>query len=266
MNADGSNQRQLTHLSGFNGWPRYSPDGTRIAFQQAATTDGPFDIEVLNPATGAVQPFEMNAADDEFPSWRPSAATPARPVPASLSYPANGATNIDTMKPFTWGGASAGVQNYLLWVGTTKGANNVLRSVQLPSTQTSYNVPALPVGQTLWAHLGTKGSDGVWRWTDVSFTAALRPATLTYPTSGATNVDTTKPFTWGGASAGVQNYLLWIGTSKGANNLVRSVWLPATQTSYNVGALPVGPTLWARVQTRGSDGVWRYTDVSFTAA
>jgi trimeric autotransporter adhesin len=190
----------------------------------------------------------------------------AAPRQASFTYPLNGATNVDTLKPFTWGNTSPGVQNFLLWVGSSKGGNDLVRSAQLPPTQTSYNVPGLPVGPTLWARIQTRGSDGVWRFTDISFTAAFRPATMTYPTDGATNVDTTKPFTWGGASSGVQNYVLYVGTTKGSNNVVRSPILPSTQTSYSTGPLPSGQTLWARVGTKDPGGVWHYTDVSFTAA
>jgi hypothetical protein len=64
----------------------------------------------------------------------------------------------------------------------------------------------------------------------------------------------------------VQSCHLFVGTTPGAHDLVTSAILPSTQTSYNVPALPTGSTLWARIRTRGSDGLWRFTDVSFTAA
>jgi TolB protein len=75
MNADGSNQTQLTTLTGFNAWPRYSPDGTQIVFQQSPSgnSDGPFDIEVMNADGSSVGALAANASDDEFPDWQPLA-------------------------------------------------------------------------------------------------------------------------------------------------------------------------------------------------
>jgi hypothetical protein len=157
------------------------------------------------------------------------------------------------------------VQNYSLSVGMSQGANDLVQSADLPAGQTAYSVPALPTGVTLWARILTLGSDSVWRQVDVSFTAAPRQATFTYPLNGATNVDTTQPFSWGGASGPVGNYRLFIGTTQGAGDLVTSPFLRGNQTSYDVGALPTGQTLWARIRTKGFDGVWRTSDISFTA-
>src|SRR5205085_2860770 len=134
----------------------------------------------------------------------------------------------------------------------------------LPHQQTSYYVPDLPRGQTLWARIRTRGPDGVWRNADVSFTAGTRAAAFTNPRNGATNVDTTQPFTWGGASAGVASYAVSIGTAQGGHDLFESGFLPAAQTSYAVPELPTGTTLWARLRTKGSDGVWRTSDISYT--
>jgi TolB protein len=53
MNADGSNQRQLTDDDTTNWWLAWSPDGTKIAF--AFNRDGNWDIYVM-PAPGARVP------------------------------------------------------------------------------------------------------------------------------------------------------------------------------------------------------------------
>ena len=91
------------------------------------------------------------------------------------------------------------------------------------------------------------------------------PASFTRPTNGAANVDTTVPFTWTSAP-GAGNYYLAVGATQGGAELVNSGVLPVSQTSYNVGALPSGKVLWARIFTF-LGGNWNsYRDVSFTAA
>jgi hypothetical protein len=95
------------------------------------------------------------------------------PSTASLSQPANGASNVDTNQPFTWT-ALPSAAYYGVSVGTVKGGYDLVNSGPIPGTQTSYAVPALPVGQTLWARLYSY-IGGSWNhYTDVSFTAAPR--------------------------------------------------------------------------------------------
>jgi predicted outer membrane repeat protein len=186
---------------------------------------------------------------------------------AVFTYPLNGATNVDTTKPFTWGGASD-VQSYRLKVGTTQGGSDLFQSALLPASQTSYTVPpVLPINTTIWARIETRGSDTVFRSNDVQFTTGPhRQAAFTYPLTGATNVDTTKPFTWAGASDAV-SYRLSVGTTQGGSDLFISSLLPGTQTSYAVPpVLPTSTTMWARIETRGTDGVFRSNDVQFTTA
>ena len=56
-------------------------------------------------------------------------------------------------------------------------------------------------------------------------------ATFTNPANGATNGDTTAPFTWTVGGTGVQGYRLTLGTTVGGNDVVDSGPLPATQTA-----------------------------------
>ena len=65
---------------------------------------------------------------------------------------------------------------------------------------------------------------------------------------------------------GAAHYLLSVGTAKGGYDLVNSGALPSTQTTYAVGALPAGRTLWARVYSYAGGSWDNVTDVSFTAA
>jgi hypothetical protein len=84
--------------------------------------------------------------------------------------------------------------------------------------------------------------------------------TFTYPVAGGPQVDTTKPFTWI-TSPGAQANRLVIGTAAGADDLLDSGILPAGQTSYSIGALPVG-SLFATVSTE-ANGAWSGQSVVF---
>ncbi len=185
-------------------------------------------------------------------------------TPSSLTYPTSGQQNVDPTKPFTWN-ATTGAQGYEVTIGTSQGAADVVDSGSLPASQTSWLVPTpLPTGKTLYARLSTEIS-GQWQYQDISFTAAANSVAFTYPTAGQQNVDTTKPFSWSGASA-AQGYRVTIGTSQGAADVVDSGSLPASQTSWLVPIqLPTGKTLYARLYTEIS-GQWQYQDISFTAA
>jgi hypothetical protein len=100
----------------------------------------------------------------------------AAPGKAVFTYPTAGQQNVDTTKPFTWSTVS-GAQGYYLFVGSSPGAYNLVNSGVMPTTQSSYAVPPLPTGQTLYAVIYTE-VNGVWnRWQQIAFTAAPRPAT-----------------------------------------------------------------------------------------
>ncbi|MBV9819723.1 MAG: hypothetical protein JOZ07_15430 [Solirubrobacterales bacterium] len=180
------------------------------------------------------------------------------PGGATMTFPVNAATGVQPGQPFTWA-ASPGAQEYYLYVGTSPGAKNLVDSGEL--TATSYQVPQLPTGQTLWARIWTESATA-WTYEDVSFTAtALSSSVLSFPQDGAQAVDTATPFSWYAVPAAT--YYLDVGTSQGADDIVDSGEL--TSTSYQVPALPTGKTLWARLWTH-VNGTWTYQDVSFSAA
>ena len=102
--------------------------------------------------------------------WRFTDSTfSVTPLVATLTYPTNGATNIDVTLPLRWT-TIADAQVYYLYVGSTPGAKDLVNTGEIQ--QTSYLVrTALPANQTLYARLWTKAG-GIWRYRDSTFSAA----------------------------------------------------------------------------------------------
>jgi tricorn protease len=69
MPANGGEGRQLTSGPEKDEWPRWSPDGTRIAF--VSDKAGNSDIYVLDLKSGRTAPVTNHARDDFFHSWSP---------------------------------------------------------------------------------------------------------------------------------------------------------------------------------------------------
>lgn len=185
----------------------------------------------------------------------------AQSLVATITYPADGASNADLSLPIQWTSVD-GAQAYYLYVGTVVGANDLVNSGE--TLQTSYLAAGLPLGQTLYARLWTRAG-GVWRYVDSTFTVAASAsltAAVVYPPNGATNVDMSLPIQWA-AVAGVQSYYLYVGTTAGAKDVVNSGEI--LRTSYLASTVPSGVTLYVRLWTRAAN-VWRYVDSTFTAA
>ena len=171
---------------------------------------------------------------------------------------------VDTRRPFAWSTAPD-AQAYYLHVGTSAGATDLVDSGV--TTKTSWSVPSMPIGQTLYARIYTE-INGSWStYTQISFTVAYSVAVISNPVPGqnSPNQDLTRPFTWS-ALAGASGYAVWIGTSPGAKDVAESGQLAPSQTSYVPRALPAGGQLWVRLWTLAS-GAWiPGTDVPFTPA
>ena len=75
MNADGTNQRQLTRLGGANFGPSWAPGGTRIIFSsnhQAPPRSGNFDLYLINLDGSGLERLTYNKDFDGFPMFSPN--------------------------------------------------------------------------------------------------------------------------------------------------------------------------------------------------
>ena len=139
------------------------------------------------------------------------------------------------------------------------------------------------MGQLLYARVWTeKGS--VWRYTDITFTAASAGSALSAsviaPANNATAVDPAGLIQWT-AVANAEKYYVFVGSTPGANDLIDSQEIcngcvnspMATFWSLgNAGKPPAlglgskaGQKVYLRMWTMVS-GTWRYVDSSFTLA
>jgi hypothetical protein len=187
------------------------------------------------------------------------------PVHASLTYPTAGQTNVSTLVPFTWSDIPAG-QGYQLYIGSAHhGDGSLLKSGLLSANTSSYKVPALPTGVTLWARLYTKVAGNWNNYQDIPFAVTGNRVAFAYPTVGQQNINTITPFAWSPAT-GAQAYELTIGTKPGTADLVNSGILASTVTSYREPTLPTGQTLYAKIVAKVAGSWTDYQAISFTAA
>jgi Tol biopolymer transport system component len=73
MNADGSNQRQITHLGGANFGPSWTPDGKRIVFSSnyKSPRSENFDLYLINPDGSGLEQITTHSLFDGFPMFSP---------------------------------------------------------------------------------------------------------------------------------------------------------------------------------------------------
>jgi Tol biopolymer transport system component len=69
MNADGSEQRRLTHSRGIDMNPVFSPDGRRIAY--TSNRDGNYEIYVMDADGRNPQRVTRHPERSDFPCWHP---------------------------------------------------------------------------------------------------------------------------------------------------------------------------------------------------
>ena len=77
MNADGSNQRQITHLGGANFGPSWTPDGKRLIFSSnyPQPRSGNFDLYLIALDGTGLEQITTHGAFDGFPMFSPDGRT-----------------------------------------------------------------------------------------------------------------------------------------------------------------------------------------------
>ena len=70
MDADGGNVTRLTNRPGFDGGPKFSPDGSKIAFY-GKTEDGNYEIFIMNADGSNIINLTEDELEDYSPSWSP---------------------------------------------------------------------------------------------------------------------------------------------------------------------------------------------------
>lgn len=191
-------------------------------------------------------------------AWQCVNYTYTETEPATLNAPPAGSILSNSSQSFSWTPVS-GATGYTLWLGSSKGAGNLFNG---STTNSNITAPVLPVnGGTVYARLFTNFS-GVWVYSDSTF-KAVSPAALLAPAAGATLSGASQNFSWT-TPAGATGYALWLGsTGAGSGNLFAS---STTNSNVTVPNPPVnGETVYARLYTN-FNGVWVYTDSTFTAA
>jgi Tol biopolymer transport system component len=73
MNTDGTNLRQLTTNSSFDGGPRWSPDGTRLAFNSDRHLEGQYEVYSMNVDGSNIKRLTFSTAPNTAinPVWKP---------------------------------------------------------------------------------------------------------------------------------------------------------------------------------------------------
>jgi hypothetical protein len=174
---------------------------------------------------------------------------------ARFLHPIALAQNVNLLKPLRWNAIGV-AEAYSVSVGTAPGLSDLLHVPELQTT--SLLAETLPGYVALYARLGTR-LDGVWRYTDTTFTAIPLVARLVHPTADALIRPAGNTFWWTPVPQ-VESYILRIGTTAGGSQVFDSGETSAN--SLTVPALPENATLYARLSTR-RDGVWRTVDTTF---
>ncbi|MFI5377954.1 MAG: TolB family protein [Tepidisphaerales bacterium] len=69
VNPDGTKNRLITYYGGVQRFARFSPDGTRLVFCQAASPEGPWELYIV-PATGGTPVKLTEGGSDMYPDWK----------------------------------------------------------------------------------------------------------------------------------------------------------------------------------------------------
>jgi hypothetical protein len=221
----------------------------------AANLDG--TITFTPPAVAGNFSFTYTVKDNAIPTATSNVAlvTVTVNLPSVITSPVNASTLAGATQIFTW--SNAGAINNQVWVGTTRGAQNIskVNSAGTSATVTGLPVNGLPIYVRLYSLFGT-----TWSFSDYTYTAAGTPvaAAMITPVNATTLSGASQLFTWN--NAGAINHQVWVGTTLGAQNIskVNSTGTTATVTGLPANGTPVFVRLYSLFGT-----TWVFNDYTY---
>ncbi len=193
VQSDGSGLTQLTNLGAYNAWPRFSPDGSKIVFQRSTSSEGPFDIEIMNADGSGVRGLVVDAADDGFPDWQPL-AQPASPPTTTTTVPP---TTTTTVPPTTTTTVPPTTTTTVAPTTTTTVAPTTTTTT-VPPTTTTLPPTTTTVPPTTTTVPPTTTTVPPTTTTVPPTTTTVPPTTTTLPRTTTTTLPSPKPHSQGG--------------------------------------------------------------------
>lgn len=180
----------------------------------------------------------------------------ASPSIASLTYPLDGASQVNPVVSFTWNGIT-GAQVYYLYVGSAPGLKDIYDSGETTRTTLTSR---LAYGATYYVRLFTKINNSWHAAPDSSFTT-ITTSVLTSPANQAAGLQPSVLFSWSSVE-GASAYYLYVGTTIGAKDIVDCGSVQGTQLTRVLR----GGTFYARIYTLINSHWYASADISFSVS
>jgi sugar lactone lactonase YvrE len=212
------------------------------------------------PTTGTVN-VRLRSEINGVWSWNDYTYSTSAPAPTMITSPTPGSTLTGSPTTFTWA-AGNGISSYTLCVGTKGiGTCDLYDLINTKTLSASVKVPT--DGVIIYVRLHWVIS-GVSSLADYTYTASGSPtlSAISSPTPGTKLSAAPVTFTWT-AGMGVTQYELWVGTAKGAHNLLYTggvTTLSAVVPTLPTNGEPIYARMWSYI-----NAAWQYTDYTYTA-
>jgi hypothetical protein len=223
-------------------------------------------------AAGAAYYWEASATDSAGTGawsgvWSFTVMSPI-PIAPTLASPASGAVNLDSSLTMSWG-TVANATSYSLQVSTVLTFSSTVLS-QTGLTNAFDSIGGLAPGATYFWEVSAADAAGAGPWSG-SWSFSTLPAipaapTLTLPTSGAVNLDTSLTLNWGSVS-GAASYGVMVSTVSTFSSTVVSQ-AGVANDSDAIGGLAGGTVYFWEVNATNAagsgawSGPWSFTTVA----
>ncbi len=178
------------------------------------TYDPPMDLPIANEIFVLITPYRVVGETLVSCEEEAFSTVPLVPNCTTLSSPQNNSQNVPVDSNISWNGV-VGATGYIVTIGTTAGANDILNSVDVGNVTTYNLVSDLPESTEIFVRIIPYNSAGnATGCTEESFTtetSATIPActSLVSPLNGSVNVPTSTDLSWN-AIPDADGYLLTI--------------------------------------------------------